>query len=200
MAETEDTTERWLPVVGYEGFYSVSDMGRVRSERGEPHILSPNRAGRYARVVLCVRMRRDDRSVHRLVAEAFLTPDPSRPHVNHIDGNRRNNRADNLEWATVRENFAHASRTGLMPSGARHGSRTHPESVPSGDRHGSHVHPERICRGERKPNTILTDDDVREIRTLVTDGARHRVVAAQFGVTEPTIWKIVHRRAWVHVA
>ena len=198
MAETEDTTERWLPVVGYEGIYSVSDMGRVRSERtGIVLRPAPLRNG-YLRVTLCVDGVRDQRSVHRLVGHAFVAGGPKET-VNHIDGNKQNNRATNLEWATVRENFAHASRAGLMSSGERHGSRTHPESVPSGDRHGSHVHPERVCRGERKPNTVLTDQNVREIRALVSDGARHRVVAGQFGVAEPTIWKIVHHRSWVHV-
>lgn len=198
MADTEFTTERWLPVVGYENVYSVSDMGRVRSER-TGIILRPSASpAGYLGVVLCVLGARDTRRVHRLVAEAFLAV-PRKETINHIDGDKLNNRVANLEWATVHENFAHASRTGLMSSGSRHGSRTHPERVPSGDRHGSHVHPERVCRGDRKPNTVLTSDDIREIRSLVSSGARHRGVAGQFGVTEPTIWKIVNRRSWRHV-
>lgn len=111
--------ETWRPVAGYEGLYEVSDHGRVRSlprmrlgRGGKPvrvngRILKPALV-RYPMVLLCNDGQRVGHSVHRLVANAFLPPDPVRPEVNHRDGNRQNNHLSNLEWVTRSENVAHS--------------------------------------------------------------------------------------------
>lgn len=65
----------------------------------------------YLRVQLVNKDLVKKHSVHRLVAKAFLTPDSSRPHVNHINGNRQDNRHENLEWSTPSENALHAYRS-----------------------------------------------------------------------------------------
>ena len=100
--------ERWLPVVGYEGRYEVSDLGRVRSLlRAAPKVLktriSPNG---YEVLNLGLGNRQ---YVHRLVASAFL-PGSEGDTVNHINGTKSDNRAMNLEWHTYAENTEHAYR------------------------------------------------------------------------------------------
>lgn len=119
--------ETWKPIKGYEGYYEVSDHGRVRSlERSVPARGSKNREhnrvipGRmlmsakndtgYLVVVLAKEGKAKSVRVHRLVAEAFVH-NPNLKicvEVNHKDCNKENNKADNLEWVTRRENIDHA--------------------------------------------------------------------------------------------
>lgn len=128
-----DKKEVWKDVVGYEGYYKVSNLGNVKgcnrlyyNGRGEKtikcleeRILKPqynknssNRKYHY----LCVSLTKNGRRnffIHRLVAEAFLAKVPGKNIVNHKDGNKLNNCVDNLEWCTQSENIKHAYRTGL---------------------------------------------------------------------------------------
>lgn len=196
MVEQEFTTEElaneiWRPIVGYEGVYSVSDLGRIRRDRtrnGAPstyirrQIRMPNgyraitlrHAGTIRRVL-----------VHRLVAFAFIgMPPDGKPQVNHLDCVRANNRVANLEWASPADDGAHRVRMGR---------------VPSGDRQGLRRHPERAARGERHGNSKLTDDDVRAIRRLVHGDMTQRCIAQLFRVSTGTVSLIKHRHAWAHV-
>lgn len=115
-------TEVWKPIKGYEGLYEVSNYGKVKTLRKmsgtcyrKEHELSLNRLSvdGYVRIAL----RKNDKSwetkLHRLVAEAFIPNPLNKKTVNHIDGNKLNNRADNLEWADRHEQLAHAYRLGL---------------------------------------------------------------------------------------
>jgi hypothetical protein len=119
--------ESWRGVVGFADLYEVSDAGRVRrmgraakAGRGRGggvrlgRVLTGvvNRGG-YASVQLWRDGRVANKLVHVLVAEAFIGPRPHRLDVNHIDGNKRNNAAVNLEYCTRGENNAHAFRLGL---------------------------------------------------------------------------------------
>jgi len=113
------TEERWLPVVGYESHYEVSDRGRVRriapsrgTRVGRLLRLTPDDNG-YPKVGLSVAGSVLEIHVHRLVALAFIGPRVDRLTVNHRDGVKTNNTIENLEYVTYAENNAHAIRTGL---------------------------------------------------------------------------------------
>lgn len=107
-------SEKWVPVSGFEGLYEISDLGRMRSYKVSPSgkILSlTNKTGDYIRVVLQgIGKERKSIGLHRLVAMHFIPNPNGLPEVNHIDGNRQNNAASNLEWCTRPYNAAHARR------------------------------------------------------------------------------------------
>lgn len=111
--------EEWRDVVGYEGLYQVSSMGRVKSlERKDclgrtvkERILKSrtNRYG-YMEVNLCADGKRKMLKVHRLVCQAFHDNPDNKPEVNHVNEDKTDNRACNLEWSTRRENNNHGTR------------------------------------------------------------------------------------------
>jgi hypothetical protein len=104
----------WKPIAANPD-YAVSDTGLVKRVcNGRVRKPSPDKTG-YFRVGLSLRGDGIPRSasVHRLVALAFIENPQGKPCVNHIDGNKQNNHASNLEWVTVGENWRHAIRTGL---------------------------------------------------------------------------------------
>lgn len=110
---------KWKDIQGYEGLYQVSNLGEVRSlkykGRNNIKILkgASDKDG-YRRVALFDKEKcRKEYRIHRLVAEAFIPNPENKPQVNHIDGNKINNKSDNLEWATQEENMQHAYKMGL---------------------------------------------------------------------------------------
>lgn len=108
--------EEWRPINGFEGLYEISSYGRVKSFKSHPSgkILKPNLdSNGYPKISLSKKGAKKDTTVHRLVAEAYLPRADGKTCVNHIDGNKANNRLDNLEWCTYSENIKHAIRTGL---------------------------------------------------------------------------------------
>lgn len=106
--------ENWKSVVGYEGLYEVSDLGRVRSlnynHTGVAKILNPrkNRGG-YLLVALFKDGKRNDMQVHRLVAQAFIPNPLNLDTVNHRDEGKTNNAASNLEWMSLADNLNYGS-------------------------------------------------------------------------------------------
>ena len=98
--------EIWKKIDGYEN-YSVSNMGRVRNDTTDK-ILSPGKdGGGYYQVFIG----RKSRKVHRLVAIAFIPNPDNLPQVNHINEDKTDNRADNLEWCTAAYNINHGTRS-----------------------------------------------------------------------------------------
>lgn len=116
---------RWIPISGYEGYYELSLTGRVRSlsrtiftKKGlrsvKGKLLSPKSNGSgYLFVVLCKKGNKACQYLHRLVARGFIPNPYNKPQVNHINGDKTDNRVVNLEWVTAQENSCHAHRKGL---------------------------------------------------------------------------------------
>jgi len=110
--------EIWRKIEGFEK-YEVSNLGRVRSldykHTGETKVLRPilNRYG-YLRINLYKNSKLCSRSIHRLVAQAFILNPENKQQVNHIDANKQNNIVSNLEWCTNLENMQHARDMGLL--------------------------------------------------------------------------------------
>src|SRR5688500_18178567 len=106
----------WVAIEGQDGLYSVSREGQVRSERYG--ILKTNDARDYRTVQLANRKRF---TVHRLVAAAFIGPRPQVAQINHKNGIKSDNRAENLEYCTGSQNMKHCFMTGLQSNrGEKH--------------------------------------------------------------------------------
>lgn len=104
--------EEWKDIPGYDGEYRVSNLGRVISVKSGC-VLKPMDEGHGYLIVHLWRERKKKAArVHRLVAEAFVPNPEGKPQVNHMDCNRKNNMAGNLEWCTARENREHSVRMG----------------------------------------------------------------------------------------
>jgi len=179
----EPTQETWRAVLGYEGLYEVSDLGRVRSldhyvrhrHGGNRLVKGQNRAAvalkpyGYKVVHLSKNGATELRLIHRLVAEAFLGPCPLGLEVAHWDGDPANPRLENLRYATRSDNSRDKYRHGTQPEGV-----------------GVHNHK-------------LVDADVREIRMALVGGASKMSQARKFGVSHKTIRNLAAGLIWNHV-
>jgi hypothetical protein len=171
------TPERWLPVVGYEGYYEVSDHGRVRSSRRRRgsacRVLKPQRLMNscgYVSVHLSMRNVQKMHYVHALVAAAFIGPRPTGLEIRHLNGDAADNRLKNLAYGTHIENARDMIRHGN--SGV----------------------------GVENKNARLTDATVVEIRAARQQGATQTSLAVRYGVSRATIYRAVTRQYWKHVA
>ena len=105
--------ELWKDVVGYEALFSISNYGRVYSNRTNKILKQSKNKSGYLTLATRINYKNHCFRVHRLVAEAFLENTFSKPEVNHLDGNKENNFKSNLVWVTGSENIQHAYDTGL---------------------------------------------------------------------------------------
>jgi len=169
--------EIWKAVPGHEGSYEVSSLGHVKSlyriyesrpgvrYTRQERILRQSITNHYPTVVL-----KKSLHVHRLVAKAFLPNPENKPQVNHINGNKSDNRAENLEWVTAKENVAHAAKV-LGKDQA----------------------------GERNGNSVLTENDVLDIRSIIAFGAKLADIKRAYGLKWAHVSLINNRRCWAHI-
>lgn len=117
--------EIWKDIEGYEGLYQISNIGRVKSlpkkrrygtEYQEEMFLKQKNNKGYLQVNLYNSNGMKSYQVHRLVAQTFIKNLKNKEEVNHKNGLKTDNRVENLEWVTPKENIKHAWKTGLIKS------------------------------------------------------------------------------------
>lgn len=165
-------SEEWRTVIGYEGRYEVSNLGRVRSlwnpgghgksRRSVPKILtSSSGSSGYLIVSICGRTF----CVHGLVAAAFLGPRNKGAQIRHLNGNKKDARAENLAYGTPKENSADK---------AIHGT---------------------IVSGERHHNARLSDERVGNLRTDWALGLSERDLSRKYGISPAGAYAIATGKA-----
>ena len=173
----QQTVERWLPVPGYLGIYEVSDQGRVRKlvmrQGRPPGLLKGTPRNGYLFVQLNKNKKSTAWFIHRIVLTAFIGPRPPTIHGAHINAVRDDNRLINLHWCTPKENEADKFPLGLDPT------------------------------GERNAMAKVDDSMVRAIRRDYVPRSRTRCcqgLARRYGICQQSVWNIVKRKTWNHVA
>lgn len=199
----ELNNEEWRDVVGYEGTYSVSSLGRIRRDVGGKGLCRAGRIlksypvkKRYVQIKLTLNGVPTVTTVHKLVARAFIGECPEGMQVNHKDPKtgKHDNRASNLEYSTPQDNIRHAVNNGLMATGDRNGSRTKPERLSRGDNHHSCSQPERLARGDRHGRTKIPDARLPHVFELRRKGLTQREIGDIMGVTNAQISVILSGR------
>lgn len=166
----KESNELWRPVEGYEGYYEVSDKGRVRSLGGRrgssERILKQASTKGYLSVALSVNNKRKTWQVHRLVIDAFQG-NKLFVEINHKDGDKTNNHNYNLEWVSHQGNMDHAAKTSLFDN--------------KGEKHGMHK---------------LTE---AEVSYILQSSKEVSHLAQYFGVSRQTIKDIKSGKSWKHL-
>lgn len=161
----------WRSIIGYEGWYEVSDVGDVRRiRRGRAThpglVLKKYLKRKYLSVVLYRDGKPSGKRVAGLVCESFHGPRPKNHQVNHINSDKHDNSASNLEWVTPQQNILHSVAAG---------------------HHGSHI-------GTSK----LVEAQVAEIRLCLAMGHTHKEIAEIYGVSRSAITLINSGKNWKH--
>lgn len=156
---------------GFEGLYKVCESGEIYSMYTNGFLNGCVDAKGYRNVILSGKCGLQvTRKVHRVVAEHFIPNPENKPQVNHINGIKADNRIENLEWCTAKENVQHSMllKTYLL--------------------------------GTQRFNAKLNNNDVADIRRLHTEGVAGNKIARIYNVTPGTIRAAVNRKTWKHVA
>jgi len=174
---TPEPREQWKPILGYDGLYEVSSLGRVRalfeSWNGRykaGRILKPLiRLDGYIAVNLYYpgsKQKGSSHPIHRLVLNAFKGPRQEGQDARHLDGSRTNNSLENLQWGTRKEN------------------------VKDSINHGT------FCSGEKCNFSKLSEISVLTIRRMRDEGFPYVEIAKQFGISRPQASRIGRRKSW----
>jgi hypothetical protein len=113
-----EKSEIWKPIEGFSCNYQISNLGRVKRVKEtkdgiKEYLLTPNSSNRYINIGLFKDSKQKNCKLHRLIAIAFIPNPSNKPQVNHINGDKYDNRIENLEWCTCKENVRHSWDTGL---------------------------------------------------------------------------------------
>ncbi len=171
--------EIWKDISGYEGYYQVSNSGRIKSleridytnHKIKEKILNYHIVGGYSQICLCKNGISKEFKNHRLVLMTFIGN--SNLECNHKDGNKLNNNLDNLEWINRGGNIRHALKLGLK------------------------------AKGQEMPNTILKNSQVHRIKWIAKYCKPERgywvKMARSLKINPKIIINIIHNRSWKHI-
>lgn len=174
--------EIWKGIIGYEGLYEVSNLGRVKSLKKDRYnyrgtwiqrekILKDANCGGYRIVSLTKNLTHKSRRVHILVAESFIYNKRGLKEINHKNGIKTDNNVENLEWCTRSENCIHSYAMGLSNS-----------------------------TGNKAHNRILSYKQVLEIRDkFIPFVYKRKQLAQEYNVSEATIKAILSRKIWSRI-
>lgn len=169
-----------VDIIGYEGLYKIDRQGDITNRYGKK--LKPHLGDRgYFKLVLCKNGKTTTVTIHRLIALHFIPNLENKPHVNHINSVKTDNRIENLEWCTHLENMQHYHKS-LPPKQKRINEQ-----------------PRAGMLGERNWNSKLTLEDVLSIKEMLKSGVKQKDIATLFNVKAPTIQGISSGKAWKHV-
>lgn len=157
-----------IPIPNNQHYYAASDGNIYSTKKGPYHKLTGGDNGKGYRVVYIFKK---TYKVHRLIAMTFLSNIEGKKCVNHKNGEKYDNRVENLEWATSQENSAHAFANGLC------------------------INP----KGESHYNAILTDEKVKGMRMLHSNGVNCADIGRAYGVSNRAALDVVNRKSWKHV-
>jgi len=175
--------EIWKDIEGYEGYYQVSNLGRVKgldryitSTAGNLRFV-PSKflidrldSGGYMYYGLRKSGKKNFRT-HRLVAKYFIPNPENKPQVNHIDGNKLNNSIENLEWVTQSENEKHAYALGLKNQ-----------------------------KGSKNNTAKLNEKQALEIYELAWEGIlTRREIGEMYNTGSQNVYRIKHKKRWSHI-
>lgn len=105
--------EKWKPIEDFRDKYEISNLGRIKNIRTNHILKMTNQYGDYFCIILYDETHKRSTRIHREVAKAFIPNPNNYKEINHKDGNKQNNRVENLEWCSRKHNIKHALETGL---------------------------------------------------------------------------------------
>lgn len=187
--------EIWKNIIGYEGLYQISNMGRVKRldkaikcKAGKfrivhEKILSPGNNGKgYLFVGLVKDGDRKQHYIHILVGTYFIPNPENKPDINHKRGIKKDNRATQLEWTTKKENSKHAFDNGLLPQLKK-----------------MHKLAGIATIGSKGNFSVLKEADIPVIFDLSKNELTQQEIAEIYNVNRATIGYILNRKTWKHV-
>ncbi len=165
--------EIWKDIEGFDSEYQIGDNGCIKSFKNNNPIIRKQKVNKKGYLNICLHNNgvRKYYRPHRLVALAFIPNPQNKPHINHKNGIKTDNRVENLEWCTPKENIHHAYKTGLIVG----------------------------KKGEEHSQSKLTNLEVLAIRNIDYSLITQRRVSKIYNLSNQQLNAIVKRKRWNHI-
>jgi len=190
--------EVWKDVIGYEGYYKISNFGRIMTVRRIENItkfgkattmiinqrlgaITINKQG-YPCAILTINGNTKRCLIHRVLAQAFIPNPENKKTVNHKNGIKCDNNLDNLEWATYTENIKHAYDNGLRKVSELQKTKY-----------------KMLYTGEGSHRSKLKENDISVILSMRKDGISVKDIAFKYNVNTVTIYNVINGKRWNNI-